>query len=358
MNLPPFLRVWKQLIAASILLPVGATLMATPEPPPVLCIDDSGCVETSDRYSLQEAIVGVPFPIELPMAPTITSEATVTPETIGANKVNGRRLILTAGDYGSQSFSTQDQEIIITSGVVIRNLSTGSNARRLLFRADPIRTGQIGGFDVSYSQDIVLDGINVEHIPGGTRNNFVSGERFALINSYVRQWSYVIFGSGPIHSVIANNVLWGFGEMGDEAQSATRFHDAQQLVYVDNRVLKTGSTHHVFRTHGSDPGGPIANNNYIARNQFEFNPMMVRADGGAGETGMGSVWFEDNDWYFSLGWAQPMQMEAYDAPEFLSLRNNRLYSASGSWPPQYRANWIYENNQRFPYRDPPAWNFR
>ena len=124
-----FMRVLRAVIGTFLVAGTWVGLSATPIPPPLLCVDDIDCIETAGSpeapapgqgYTLANATAGLPFTLNTPVLPSISNEVTVTPSTIGANKVNGRRIILQPGNYGNQMFGSQDQEIVLQAGVEIQ----------------------------------------------------------------------------------------------------------------------------------------------------------------------------------------------------------------------------------------------
>jgi hypothetical protein len=357
-------------------------LSATPLPPPLFCVDDETCVESptsapppvsGDGYTLANATAGLPFTLNLPIPPTITSEVTVTPATIAANIVNGRRLILQPGNYGSQNFDTQDQEIVIQPGVEIATLGIGRDARRLHFRASPARSGRIrnvstGGSWQNPISDVLFDGILADDTGTPGQNQF-HGTRVAVINSSITASAYAMANFHQITDfILANSHVHTYGT----TQSNMRSHGALRYVVVDSWLQKTGGGHHTLRVHAMEGSGRPADYIYIARNQFDGARVTVRGsgnspeDGGAAESssGIGTVWFENNAIYnpwegsssLYVGGSSP---EA-DQAQMMYMRNNVLYSDYTNWfgPSQPRANWVLENNPVNSYQTAPGWDFR
>jgi hypothetical protein len=361
-------------------------LSATPLPPPLFCVDDETCVEsptsvppppsTGDGYTLADATAGLPFTLNLPIPPAITSEVTVTPATIASNKVNGRRLILQPGNYGNQVFGTQDQEIVIQPGVEIGTLSLDNTARRLHFRGSPARAGRIstimtGGSWNNPISDLLFDGITANDTGSPSTNN-IHGTRVAVINSSLMAENYAM---GNFHLVndflLANSYVHTYGS----TQANMRSHSALRYVVVDSRLRKSGSGHHALRVHGDDSTSTRpAHNIYIARNQIDGGRVTIRGTGTSGgengqeagsSAGINTVWFLDNVIY------QPGDANASlytgsnihdsDRPQMMYVQNNMLYSDRATWfsPGQPRSNWAVQNNQHSPYQPPPEnWDFR
>ena len=360
-------------------------LSATPIPPPLLCVDDIDCVETAEPpeapapgqgYTLTTATTGLPFAFSTPILPNITSEATVTPSTIVANKVNGRRIFLSPGIYGDQNFNTTDLEIVIGPGVEISTITFGSSARRLHFRADPIRSGLIrtistGGSSNNSLTDLFFDGILADDTGSPSQNQF-HGTRVAVINSSLTADSYAM---GNFHVVtdflVANSYIYTYGS----TQSNMRSHSALRYVVVDSRLRKGGIGHATLRVHGDDGVSTRpAHNIYIARNQLDGARVQIRGSGTSGpedgvsfanaSAGIDTAWFENNTLYqpghnnASLYAGTPTHDS--DRPKMLYLLNNVLYSDRATWlsPSQPREDWVLQNNEHYPYQPPPGWSFR
>lgn len=378
-------------VCASLLLillaGVWGSLSATPAPPPLLCVDEVDCVEiapipggndgsgSGGSYTLA-SIGSVPFAYSTPVPPTITSEATVTPATIESNKVNGRRLILTEGNYGNQTFNTRDQEIVFREGVVIGFLTVGSSAARLRFRGEPARAGVTGYISVGSSsaaaQDIVFDGINQVHIQEGgqwpRQENSFNAQRLAVINSRLQAYGFVALSYSGANNrltdaIFANNNMvdagtdlpgTGFG------QAAVRIQGAARVVFVDNRLsANTNDAFHNFRIH-AQPGWH-AEQFYIARNQFEGtgHSFQRSGDGSSQVMEIRDVWFEDNVQYTTRLSPINVGNDSSSYPTSLTVRNNRLYSTVGGWPSVPSGySWQFSGNTVSGYQNPPAWQFR
>jgi len=393
MRIKSFVRQWRRFLGhavISLVLAAGfwAGLSAAPNPPPLLCVDDVDCVESPETtpppqpppapgngYSLADATAGLPFSVSTPVLPSITNEVTVTPSTIAANKVNGRRLILQPGNYGNQSFGTQDQEIVIQSGVEIGTLRLDNTARRLHFRGLPARAGRIRTVDTGGSwnnsiSDLFFDGITTDDTGSPSQNQF-HGTRVAVINSSITASAYAM---GNFHEVTdfvaANNYIHTYGT----TQANMRTHSALRYVVVDNRLRKSGSAHHALRVHGGSEGARPADYIYIARNQIDGARVAVRGTGSLGaedggtsgaSSGIGTVWFENNTIYQPGGnnasFYTGNNTHDSDRPQMVYLRNNVLYSDRATWfsPGQPRSSYVVQNNAHNPYQPPPAnWDFR
>ncbi len=369
--------------ALTVLVIGGAwgSVLAQPAPPPVVCVDDTDCVETvtggggpTGSYSFA-SIGNVPFAYSTPIPPAITSEVTVTPATLAANKVNGRRVILSAGNYGNQTFNTQDQEIVFQDGVVFGFLTIDSSAARLAFRGRPARAGVTGyirvGSSTAAARDILFDGITQRHIQEGgqypRQDNDFNVQRLGIINSSFQAYGFVVLSySGSSNRltdvVIANNNLEDRGSSlpgTGYGQAAIRMQGAARIVFVDNRLYGyPGDSFQNFRIH-AQPGLP-AENFYLARNQFEGTGHSFQRSGdGSATQEIRNLWFEDNVQYTTV--LSPINVgngtSAY--PTSFTLRNNILYSTVGGWPSIPSGfSWQFSGNSTSAYQTPPAWLFK
>lgn len=326
----------------------------------------------------------LPFTINAPAAPSIfNGTVNVTPATIAANKVNGRRLILEPGDYGNQLFSTQDQEIILQDGALIDVLTTNNTTRRLLIRGEAPRVGRIKTFSTGGSAnratDVIVDGVTIDDAfdPNSISANQWHGDRFAVVNSFIRQFNYA-FGAfhNPTDFFIANCHIHTYNAdgftNGQNGESNFRTHHALRMVIWDNRIQRSVGTKHTLRIHSTDTSQRETDLIYVARNQLDGARVAIRGDGngiesagGAGpNAGIGTVWFEENRIYQP----GPRNASLYcgdttpdnDRPTMMYVRDNQLYTNQATYfsPSTPRATWVVENNSTAAYQDPPVWNFK
>ena len=379
----PFKRVLRAVVGTFLVAVSWVGLWATPIPPPVLCVDGIDCVETAEPpeppglgqgYTLANATAGLPFALNTPVLPSISNEVTVTPSTIAANKVNGRRIILQPGNYGNQTFGSQDQEIVLQPGVEIGTLTFDNTARRLHFRANPARSGRIrtistGGSANNALTDLLFDGIFADDTGSPGQNQF-HGTRVAVINSSLtaETTAHASFHLAT-DLLVANSYIHTYGIV-----HGLRSHSALRYVVVDSRLRKSGSGHHALRVHGDDSTSTRpAHNIFIARNQIDGARVAIRGTGTQGaedgglsgsSAGIDTVWFENNTLYQpgennSSLYAGNNEHDS-DRPQMLYLRNNVLYSDRATWlsPGQPRSNWVLQNNAHNAYQPPPDWSFR
>jgi len=320
--------------------------------------------EPGEGYTLADATAGLPFAISTPTPPTITSEATVTPATFSANNVDGRRLILGAGDYSGVSLGGTDKEIVLTTGVnILGQLSV--SGQRIIVRADPPRTGTINYWNIGQgATDILFDGIYTDSTALSDESNMLGrGNRIAIINSRMRTNWFVLVAypdSGNLADfIVANNDMDSYGG----TQAAVRLHSLLRFAFVDNLQKSTGGNA-TFRLHTNGPPAAKSDFLYVGRNQFEgafwqIRPVQTGTADPNNTDGMGTVWVENNNVYFNgLWWINMGELLNNDFPEVFIQRNNNAYIASGSWKEDaYGAAWDYtsENNTVAGYTSPPVW---
>jgi len=378
-----------RLLAGLFLVVLSGSAPATPQPPPILCIDGSDCVETAvtnpdpdgnpdGGYTLA-SIGSVPFAYNTPIPPNISSEVTVTPATIEANKVNGRRIVLSPGNYGNQDFSTQDQEIVFQEGVAFGFLTVRPSAARLVFRGSSPRVGSVGYIEVGNNRagaatDIVFDGINQIHIqePGDwprQSNSFVA-KRIAVINSSFLAYKYLAVsfsspGARLEDAIFANNNMVDEGTSlpgSGSAGPSTRFSGSIRLIFVDNRVVGyRPDGYHNFRIHAQPDLD--AEDFYIARNQFEGTGhyFIRKGESGAGNMELLNIHYVDNEQYNTMH--QPINVHAgsspFEHPTTFTLTGNNLYQSGQAWPTQPAGfTWTISGNTVNASATPPVWQFR
>lgn len=342
---------------------------APPRAPILTSVNDTPVqpIESPATYTLQDAIRGVPFDIALPAPPSVSEERSVTPATLG-NYINtpGLRLVLQPGDYGDRTFSSQDQEIILTEGVIFNYVWIGGSARRLAIRNLVPRSGNMrtislpeGNTGVS---DILIDGIFSDR--GGNRN-FVNGRRIAILNSFIRTQDFPLsaFNGSYADIIIANSRLEAYGT----TQAGVRLHSTNRLVFVDNFVAKSGSLHNPFRLHAEQ--GSIEHA-YVARNTFgNTNTVMINPGGGGGGTSdiFQDIWFEENRLHAQHVWGGGFITVSENAGDIrrLRVRGNRFYgpgsgvfgTPSGASVPN-EPGWVVETNTFGGFREPDDWEFQ
>jgi len=361
-------------------------VLAAPAPPPLLCVDGGDCVSTAVSEPSPEPPAGgggytlasignVPFAYSTPAPPNITSEATVTPATIEENKVNGRRLILSPGDYGPQNFNTQDQEIVFQPGANFGFLRVGMSARRLVFRGSPARSGSIGYMKVGdknngTAQDILFDGINQVHNPSAPQwemRNVFYAERVAVINSnmQVREYAALSYSRPGIRLqdvIFANNNMVDLGTSlagTGNGEAVVRFVGSARVVFVDNRVVSyLPDGYHTLRIHAA--ASLDAEDFYVARNQLEgAGQYFIRSGDGSPTQELRNIYFEDNVQYTSLLSAMNAGNDASSRPTSFTMRNNTLYGSTGGWPSVPAGySWQFSGNSYQSYQNPPVWQFQ
>lgn len=348
----------------SLLFVVGLALLSfnsfaqAPNPPVFTSLDGQEIdPNPGGRYSVSNATRGLPFAVATPTPPQISAEQIVTPSTIG-NYINtpGMRLLLEPGNYGRLSLRGTDQEIVLTSGVIVNQLYT--SGQRIVVRAVPVRTGTIDSLELDDgTADLLLDGIRVDGSSYQGRNHIWNCRRVAVINSRIRQvdFSFAAYGNAD-DVIIANNYMETYGS----AQTAVRLHSMVRLVFVDNNVRATGGNG-MFRLHANSRGrgGEYL---YVGRNQFEGGAWMIKpsSNEASTENTIGAVWIEGNAsywpgefWYINTRSAP----DGFYASPF-TYRNNVAYTPNGIHPAPGDHPWnaTIENNSVRGYVAPPAWD--
>jgi hypothetical protein len=288
------------------------------------------------EYTLANALAGVPFTVDTPIAPTITSTATVSNSSqLSDNLVNGRRVTLTSGTYSGFTINTTDQEFILQSGVTVTgNVVIGGSARRIIIRGNPLRAHTIRalltGDDASGRSDIFINGINaINNAANGNADVlYMEADRFACINSNFEVYS--INNTAFLYSgqIPRSNLIWGNNRVITSQNSfAWRTQRYSRLVMVDSLLKKTGSTHNPWRYHR------VAQYCYAGRNQIEGSRIRINPDDTAGVPNgeqIRDVWYVDNDQYMNLA-GQANYIEVNVPADVLDFRitNNRFYGAYG-----------------------------
>jgi hypothetical protein len=325
------------------------------------------------EYTLANALAGVPFAVNPPIAPTITSEQTVTPATLSANLVNGRRVTLQAGTYSGFTINTTDQEFVLLSGVTVTgSIGIGSSARRIIIRGNPLRDNSVAGLAPPTGApgitDLLVNGIT---IPGATSMIPGTITRAAFINNYIRVATDSIMLSG---SATESDIIWANNYLTSEGSGQTGFrsHGYQRFVFVDNFMRKLNSDHNTFRIH-SNPGN--ARFHCVRRNQFQGGRLRINpiGDGTAWPSALRieDVWFEDNDFYRTFGTVNSyMEVNHPNDVIRLTYRDNRNYGDTSNYfrhddpSPRFSdgtaiATWNVSGNSIQPLPGTiPAWSFK
>lgn len=333
--------------------------------PPTLCIEDEPCpaasCETGNGASDSYDLGSIPFPISWPVAPNITSEATVSnaSELSQSLAVTGRRTILRAGNYGNVSITGSDKELVLEAGANIGFLSI--NARRIAIRGIPARGHTIRAVHAWHqsNSDLMFNGLSI--VSGTTGQdweeaNDLRGTRIAFLHSYIDMIGHAMFMGfgGNSHIIVANT--WVRQHRGQQA--GPRLHDASNLVFVDSRFENVAR--HSWRLHIAQGGD--ARNVVLSRNQFVGSGIQLRPNSGAGmpSTGWGvmeEIWVEDNEWYHDRN----VVLKTHDPGEPTAVnvrfRNNVLYSDTGSFPAAPHGSWVVQGNALQNYRAAPPWTF-
>jgi hypothetical protein len=313
----------------------------------VLRVADGG--GGGEGYDLDDAIAGDPFTINKPTAPTITSNVSVTTATIAANKVNGRQITLAAGDYGTQNFSTTDQEIILQAGAILGDVTFGSGAARIEIHGETVRVGQIGSIDV----DGLASDINIyETTFADGVENIIYGDRCAIWSCLIRMdGRYCAYIDSCSDFIFANNDAEITGSV---SAPGVRYMGVERSVTVDNRIAVAGQQ--CLRYH-ADPAD--STDHYASRNQLEGPPGQMQANsGGGGYERLINVTYTSNTIY-DLEFSNYGSMGTGDQRcEVLTMTGNTMYSNGGAFPSELLPAWDISSNTVNAYTAPPAWDFQ
>jgi hypothetical protein len=314
-------------------------------------------VEEGGAYSLDDAVVGVPFTINQPTAPNITNgDHNVTPANWAATLGNGKRLYLSAGSYnGDVTFieNFTDLELVLESGANITGtLYVTGTAARVMVRGENFGDGNInaifmtsGVADICFKETTIGSGSS-----GGTK---FEGTRIACMSNTIRTGDWCAYSdAGLEHFIFANNDAEGHSAGGGHC---VRYIGANQTVTVDNRLYRSGAS--AYRVHAD---GFESTDHYLARNQIESSTIFMQADGDANAVyeRLIEIWMEDNDYYRNADISSSFAFgSGGERPEILNCTGNRGYG-TGSWPSELLPAWDVSGNSVAAYTSTPAWSFR
>lgn len=298
----------RRITSSGILVPASATVVGLAEPYPL------------SAYS-------IPFAYNWPTAPNITSEATVDASSLAVNNVNGRRLTLTADDYGDVS-PADDQEWILQAGANIDDFNFGGSSR-LKVRGETPRVGRIGALIGAAegagagTTDILFDGIYQSNglwtASSNSASNAPAGHRVAIVNSSLNTASYTLYLGAQSATDFNNIIIAGNYIRNDNsipistsvlAQHAVRFMSVHTYIFAGNYIEKFDDGI-IWRIHCNSTSP--ATDNY---NGFVGGNVLVRAGGtiysgfqifpASGAYTPGDIYdvvFDDNEVHLSTGTA-------------------------------------------------------
>jgi hypothetical protein len=237
-------------------------------------------------YDLAAALATVAseaFTVNMPTAPTITTEATCTTvaEVNASVAVNGRRTIIAAGTYnfgGALSIGGNDKQIVCQPGAVLNLTELQLSGTRMQFDDAVISaTGQYG-IRMTSAQDVRFNGLDLAAADGGF---FPFGTvRFAFISSRIVAYTHVAYldasntdmtiancdmdGDQPAGGINGWCIRWGADSVPRSVLIDSRFHCEQNVtlrlevdqedVYIADCQIEGIP----FRTEGRDEGTPSA----------------------------------------------------------------------------------------------------
>jgi hypothetical protein len=291
-----------------------------------------------EGYTIDDALSGLPFTLDPPTAPTITSDVTANSGNLASHITSsgddGKRIVVTAGTYGAMTFAASDQEIIFEDGVEMGAVNVQGD--RIIFRyqttpRDPV-IGRLafasGASDIYFEGITSASGAGGNDVEGDTTYYANSGTRVAFIGCKIDNRGYA---GGYVDGY--SHVLYGNCELitGGTYRPNTRFMDTPYHAVVDCRVVVSNDGTMTYRVHAPNVN---VTNCYVARNQFEGWPGSINADAGSGATGeLQAVWYIDNTIYTGDGGNYDTGSGA-TRPTALTMTGNTMYSTGSAFPSQ------------------------
>ena len=324
-------------------------------------------VDLPSGYNLAAAVAAVPFTVNLPTEPTITSEATCTTvaEVNASVAVNGRRTIIAAGTYnfgGALSIGGNDKQIVCQPGAVLNLTELQlSGSRILIDDATLVSSGQYG-VRLSTTADVRFNRLNLDADDGGFF--MYNAQRVLFVNSIISAYTHVAYlddlnsdltiansnceGLQPLGGINGWCIRWGAGTFTNSVLMDSRFR-AEQNVTLRYEVSQQ--------------------NGYFARNQIEGNNPF-RTEGR--DTGTPSLYPLDNmhvldNQIYSLSASEAANFIVTTYPRMtdVTVIGNTIYSATAPLAdlgfPSGQTGWTLSDNNyvdTVTYVPPPAWSMQ
>lgn len=312
----------------------------------------------------------IPFAYEWPAAPRIASEATVTPATLSANNVNGRRLTLSAGDYGNVS-SRSDQEWVLQPGALINRFDfTGSQRVKVTCEVPrDCRIGQFHGDANGVTSDIHFDEVYQSNGPWSdfaVTWNAPAGIRVAITNSSLNCGSYCLFAASPNSDwwnnlIVAGNYIRSANDvpMGvqNAAQHTIRLMQPNTFIFVGNYIVK-GSTGMIFRVHTNDSPSLDAFDGYVADNVLVGEPgytyygalQIYPASSGYTPSNLVDLTYDRNEIHLPSGGAVAFDTNTWNRHIIRpTVTNTTVYGSLGYFSESMFVDATFSNNVQRPY---------
>lgn len=297
----------------------------------------------------------IPFSYSWPIAPTITSEHTVSNSSeLAIANISGARITLQAGNYGNVS-PANDQEWILESDAIIDTF-TFTGSQRVKVRGSTPRVGRIGRVtsEASGTTDILFDGVYITSHSGSIGDIWSSpnGQRIAIVNSALRSQSYVIFpvtadSSLSNNLIVAGNYIYTSSSVPAGAvygnQHAMRCMSVNTTIIADNYIQKDDGGQGI-RIHSNDSPATGTYDVFIGGNTLAYASGLGFAQcitvqpssGNDFPQGIARVYVESNEMHNNSGGCIALQDDTtdggvataplYDACEF---NNNNAYGSLG-----------------------------
>lgn len=201
-----------------------------------------------DNADRLDALLGeytIPFTVNYPADPVITSESTATnnSELSAAIQVAGRKVTVTGDARGSLPNPANDIWIELADGAQIGNaggvwdFGFGGVQRMRISSQNPRQGEYHGGLTFpTDTTDVLIDGVTfVETSSSGTaRHNIYDSQRIAIINSWVTGNNFTLLAnSGNNADVILANSYFLARNVPAGGNGAIRLKDINRLVIVD-----------------------------------------------------------------------------------------------------------------------------
>jgi hypothetical protein len=332
--------------SGSSLLRVGGGILST---------DEGG----GDGYTIEDAVADLPFAVNSPTDPTITSSESVTTGTLATHiGTAGARLTLASGSYGSQTFSSSDQEIILQAGATLGSITISGD--RIKFRGETTRVGEIGPITItSAASDIHFHECTITGTGSGDDNFINGGDRIAFISCAVTMGSYCFYVDNGANDIIFGNC--DIESTGAGADPTVRLMSVNRTVTRDSRIAN-GSAAQCHRIHANTGEGD-SEEHYVYNNQIEGSMGSIQPDstGGGSSQSLTDIWYQNNACYAGGNDANWGSMgDPGERAQNMTWTNNDLYSTGGVFPPELEVTWDIDNgtNTVHATASAPAWSFQ
>lgn len=360
-------------------------------------------VVDGDGYTAQDALVGVPFDVDIAAAPVTTSSATVTNSTeLAAALTSGTEITIdgSVGDLDMNNVNNVD--VILTSNADVRFVDIDYQCHHIRLRGENPRDGEVKYIfvgnvsDPNAPSDIIFDGITQKHLnyEGGdyprASNDFVAN-RLVIINCdfEAREFCFRSFSSADSrleHAIVGNNRMLDkgtslpFSGQSTNGEACVRMQGVSRTVWADNQIQTyLPDDYQVFRVHAQPTLD--AEYVYVARNQFESGWTWYSRSGDSNDTQeIRHVYHIDNEHYAEGSVGLPVKLYYGNGsndvngdrnhPVEFTATGNQIYNDYGAanppanaipTSPPFNPNgsevWSVSNPAVVAFQTPPTWSF-